>query len=236
MTAKQQKKTAFSRYFTSLPQKMPTQSLSFLIAFVLLTASGFSMAQNSTEVVAMNNGTIDVPTFAPTYLGGISPECANETAALSSNEGLRTALQTLLEQYREDFKDTCPLSLTITNCDLAFGTEENITYSVLCEKMGGQVYEHSVILTCGLKPLSVDYDLGVVPECISSHCNISSEDIDIETLTNPNITDFASSLDNGACQAKVQESSAASRVIYDLLLVALSFTNFIGLSFGLSSL
>ena len=65
---------------------------------------------------------------------------------------------------------TLVVALTITNCDLlAFGTEENVTYYVLCEEMvEGQVYEHSVILACGLKPLSVDHDLWglvFVPEC-----------------------------------------------------------------------
>ena len=102
------------------------------------------MAQNSTDVTT-TNATIDLPTFAPTYLGGISPECANETAAFASNEGLTTALQKMLEQYRADFKDSCPLSLTITKCDLTFGAEENITYNILCEELGGQVYEHSVV-------------------------------------------------------------------------------------------
>lgn len=185
------------------------------------------MAQNSTDLSM--NGTIEMPTLAPTYLGGISPECANETAAFASNDDLSTALQTLFEQYREDFKDACPLSLTITNCDLTFGAEENITYNSMCEEMGGQVYEHSVILTCGLKPLSVDYDLGLVPECISRQCNISAEGLDIELLTNSNITDFARSLDNGACQANVEESSATIRDIYALLSLAFAFANVVGL-------
>lgn len=212
---------------------MPVRSTFLLFAFtLLLMMSGFATAQDSTsmsDLLVLNETSVSptmTPSQAPTYLGGISPECSNETAAFASDANLTMALQTLLEGYRDDFKDACPLSLTNTNCDLTFGTEENTTYQFLCEEMGGQVYEHSVVLTCGLKPLSIDYDLGVVPECFSRQCNISADNnkIDIGMLTNPNITDFASSLDNGGCQAKVEDSSAttARDDIYGRLPLALA--------------
>ena len=217
----------------------------FACALLMMTNS-FAMAQNSTSMPDLFTNETDLsvtmaPSQAPTYMGGISPECANETAAFASDANLTMALQTLLEGYREEFKGACPLSLTNTNCDLNFGTEDNITYNFLCDEMGGQIYEHAVVLTCGLKPLSVDYDLGVVPECISRQCNISAAadgNIDIGLLTNPNITDFASSLDNGGCQAKVEDSSAPTAAwddIYSRLSLTLAlFVTGMGLLSGIS--
>ena len=206
-----------------------TKSLFHVVLFVatscslLLHPTGFAMAQNSSDMsndmttttTTLGMNATMAPSSAPTYLGGISPECANETDMLANDANLTNALETLFQGYRDEFKDKCPFELTNAECDLTFGSEGNITYNVLCEELGGQIYEHSVTLTCGLEPLSVDFDLGVVPECISSQCNVSA--IDMGMLTNPNITNFASSLDNGGCQGKVESKATSLHICNNLL-------------------
>lgn len=149
------------------------------------------------------------PTQAPTFLGAISPDCRNATDLLSEDEELTMALESLLEEYRQEFQDTCPLALTNTVCDVTYGGNSNNTlYYNMCLERGGQIFEHGVILQCGLPPLNIDQDLGVVPQCIANECDMLADNFDISVLgTNENITNFAASLDNGGCAGKVESSA-----------------------------
>jgi len=193
------------------------QSPGLVVVVVRAQTTSTNSSSNTNLTTSTSNTTEStqssmVPTAAPTFLGGISPECSNETASFSQNTNLSNALDELFTEYREEFEDTCPFTVTISECDLNFGgsEEENTTYSLLCDELGGQIYEHSVVLTCGIKPLAQKYDLGVVPECISTSCNVSSDIFDIEMITNPNISDFANSLDNGGCKGGVESGTVST--------------------------
>ena len=129
------------------------------------------------------------------------------------------ALDELLESYRQQFKDACPFTITNQGCSANFGGESS--YHLMCQQLGGQIFEHSVILQCGIKPLNTDYDLGTVPECVGMSCNIS--EIDISVIGSPNISEFGSSLDNGGCQGKIESgTSIASSILLGVLATAAS--------------
>ena len=149
-----------------------------------------------------------MPTLMPTLQGGVTGSCVNETLELSENPLLVAELESLLSRYRDQFQNACPFSITSSGCDVTFGSETNITFHQLCQQQGGQIYNHRVSLRCGVPPLDVRYNLGVVPQCIGSSCNITRIE-NAELIRNSNITNFGPSLDNGACSGRIDSASAA---------------------------
>lgn len=150
------------------------------------------------------------PTPVPTFQGGITEECLNETETLNNNTELSSSLENLLSRYRSEFKSQCPASVTSSQCNVKFGNGGNGTYDMLCQQKGGQIYEHSVNLRCGVPPLAVNYDLGTVPQCIGASCNVSRIS-NFALLTSSNISNFGSSLNNGACSGSIKSGAAHGR-------------------------
>jgi hypothetical protein len=101
----------------------------------------------------------------------ISEECRNETQVLLEEPNLAISQKIIFEDYTASFNDVCDLGLGSVDCSVAFEGDER-TYRALCAGQGGQVYKRPVLLTCAFG--AVEYDLGYIPTCVGSSCNVSA--------------------------------------------------------------
>jgi len=134
----------------------------------------------------------------------VSDQCKQETLVLQSDEFLNMVQNDLYEIYVKDYNDVC--DILGAKCSLKFDGD-NKTYVAACEDKGGQVFTRIVEVSCGVDPVTINYDLGKVPVCIGASCDPQA--IEDDELNETRVQELLSNLRLTGCST--QFSGASNR-------------------------
>jgi hypothetical protein len=131
----------------------------------------------------------------------ISEECRLETEPFLTEPNLAVAQSIVFEDYTESFNSKCDLGFGSIGCSVKFEGDQR-TYRALCEGQGGQLYKRPAVLNCLLG--TVEYDLGYIPTCVGSSCNITN--VEPGDVVTAQVETFLNNLTIVGCEA---DASAA---------------------------
>ena len=135
----------------------------------------------------------------------ISDQCRNETIPLLTEPNLEIAQQIIFEDYEASYNDVCDIGLDKQECDIRFEGDER-TYRALCEQgNNGQLYQRPVKLSCAF---GFEYDLGFIPTCVASSCNISN--VEPGDVVTDQVDQFLDNLTFVGCRADASGASATT--------------------------
>ena len=152
----------------------------------------------------------------------VSAECLTETKDLDGNENLTEALSDLLDNYRKTFDEECELTPAAWVCEYEIGSDNTTAYHNLCSELGGQIYEHPVVLDCGTGSPNygrlVSYDAGAVPQCVGRPCDASK---DLTELQTTQIEDFGTEIGGSICELEFSSAIHDNRVAWTASIVTI---------------
>ena len=170
--------------------------MSFLL-LCLLISSGSAQEQEGEDQGADTTDTADSQ----------QQLCLDETIPLLEEPNLAISQLIIFEDYKNSYDDKCDIGLDKQECSIKFEGDVR-TYKALCESSqnNGQVYKRPIILSCGFG--AITYDLGEVPTCVSSSCNITAGDITPEDVQTEQVDAFLKNLTFTGCKAVDADSGA----------------------------